>query len=588
MHSGFSGYVLPEIPSVLPVVPCSRLQNCQSGIQHKTDFGGMTDISLIDDKSWQVAKHRAEVIRPLAAKARCPLALVRAAAAELNLSERQVFTLMKRYRDSEGTTASLVRGASDGGKGVPRIGQEREALLHSIINDVYLTPQRLTPEAVIRETRRQYQLAGIKPPGKNTIRRRLKALTPDERGKRGESPTHGKVVSGTTPAARHPLDTIQMDHTKVDVILVDPIHRKPIGRPWITIAIDIFSRCIAGMHLSLEAPSATSVGLCLVHMASDKSQWLADRGVTAEWPIQGKPRKISVDNGAEFHSAAFKRGCEQHGIAIHWRPPGQPQFGGIVERVIGSLMKLVHELPGTTFSNPVERGGYDSDRMACLTLEELEHWMAVAITGVYHQRAHAGLDGESPLRRYQAGMKAMASAGELPPVIKNPRAFLIDFLPVLRRTVQRNGITVDCISYFCSALKPLIARRDPMEPVLVRRDPRDISRIYVFDRDTSGYLEVPYRDLSRPSITLWEHRLALRRLRDQHRGQIDEGSLFRAVTELRTIEKNAVVSTRTARRNQTRRMRQEPILPTAKAQNDAVDAPGGHQTLPPFSEIEEW
>lgn len=547
----------------------------------------MTDISLIDEKNWRIAKHRAEVIRPLAAKTRCPLALVQAAAAELDLSERQVFTLIKRCRASEGATASLVPGASDGGKGTSRIGQEREALLHSIINEVYLTPQRLTPEAVIRETRRRCQLAGMKPPGGNTIRRRLNALTAEDRRKRGESPARRTVISGATPAARHPLDTIQMDHTKVDIILVDPVERKPIGRPWITIAIDIFSRCIAGMHLSLEAPSATSVGLCLVHVASDKSQWLAERGVTTAWPIQGKPRRISVDNGAEFHSAAFERGCEQHGIAIHWRPPGQPEFGGIVERVIGSLMTLVHELPGTTFSNPAERGSYDSDRMACLTLEELEHWMAVAITGVYHRRAHAGLDGESPLSRYQAGMKAMASAGELPPVIRSPRAFLIDFLPVLRRTVQRNGITVDRITYFCSALKPWIARRDPMEPVLVRRDPRDISRIYVYDPETSGYLEIPYRDLSRPSITLWEHRLAARRLRDERRTHIDEASLFRAVTELRAIEKKAAVSTRSARRNHTRR-RPERLPPPATAQNDPVVSSGAHQTLTPFSEIEEW
>jgi len=396
------------------------------------------------------------------------------------------------------------------------------------------------------------------------------------------------VVVGGTPPARHPLDTIQMDHTKADIILVDPVHRQPIGRPWITIAIDIFSRCIVGMHLSLEAPSATSVGLCLVHIASDKSAWLAHRGITGEWPMQGRPRRISVDNAAEFHSAAFERGCDQHGIVIHWRPPGQPQFGGIVERVIGSLMKLVHELPGTTFSNPVERGDYDSDRRACLTLEELEHWLAVAITGVYHHRAHAGLEGASPLSRFQAGMKAMASADEPPPVIKNPRAFLIDFLPLFRRTIQRNGITMDRITYYCSALKPWIALRNPLEPVLVRRDPRDISRVYLFDPKTAGYLEVPYRDLSRPSITLWEHRLAMRRLREQRRSQIDETALFQAVTELRTIEKDAVVTTRSARRNQTRRNRTDAILPAATDRSNPAVPSGTHQPMPPFAEIEDW
>jgi putative transposase len=254
-------------------------------------------------------------------------------------------------------------------------------MLRTVIDEVYLTPQRLTPEAMIREMRRRCQLADINSPSASTIRRRLKALTLEEQSKRGETSSRQHPVSGSTPAAHHPLDTLQMDHTKVDVILVDPVERKPMGRPWLTIAIDIFSRCIAGMHLSLEAPSAISVGLCLVHVASDKTPWLAERGISAEWAIQGKPRCLSVDNGPEFHSAAFERGCEQHDIAIYWRPPGKPHFGGIVERVIGTVMTLVHELPGTTFSNPAKRGRYDSDRTACLTLEELEHWMAVAITG---------------------------------------------------------------------------------------------------------------------------------------------------------------------------------------------------------------
>jgi putative transposase len=117
-------------------------------------------------------------------------------------------------------------------------------------------------------------------------------------------------------------------------------------------------------------------------------------------------------------------------------------------------MKLVHELPGTTFSHPKEREGYDSDKQACMSLEEMEHWLTIAITGIYHSRPHAGLRGESPLKRYTAGLQQMVLAGEQLATVKDPRAFLIDFLPVVRRTLQRNGITVDHITYFSPALRP--------------------------------------------------------------------------------------------------------------------------------------
>ena len=70
----------------------------------------------------------------------------------------------------------------------------------------------------------------------------------------------------------------------MDLIVVDPIDREPIGRPWLTVAIDTYSRCVAGFHVTLEAPGATSVGLCLTHVAMDKAPWLAMREVTATWP----------------------------------------------------------------------------------------------------------------------------------------------------------------------------------------------------------------------------------------------------------------------------------------------------------------
>jgi putative transposase len=54
----------------------------------------MMDISTFSDEAWQEAKRRAEVTRPLAAREHCPRPLARAAAQDLGLSERQVYTLV--------------------------------------------------------------------------------------------------------------------------------------------------------------------------------------------------------------------------------------------------------------------------------------------------------------------------------------------------------------------------------------------------------------------------------------------------------------------------------------------------------------
>jgi putative transposase len=58
---------------------------------------------------------------------------------------------------------------------------------------------------------------------------------------------------------------VQMDHTKVDVTVVDPITRLPVGRPTLTLAIDVATRMAIGFHLSLDPPSLTAVALCLTH-----------------------------------------------------------------------------------------------------------------------------------------------------------------------------------------------------------------------------------------------------------------------------------------------------------------------------------
>lgn len=370
----------------------------------------MTDLSQIAEPDWNEAHRRARVLRPLAELAHYPCDQVSAAAAELGLSERHTYRLIRRLRAADGALTALQVGRSGGGRGRRRLAGPREELMRCLVEELYLTPQKRVAAEVVRAIRQQSRQQGPPPPSESTIRRRLNTLSLAERGRRGESHPEAQPIDGATPPAAGPLDWVQIDHTPVDVIIVDPIDRLPIGRPWLTVAIDVFSRCLAGFHLSLDAPSATGVGLCLTLVASDQAPWLRQRGIEAPWPVVGKPRRLGVDNAAEFHSAAFERGCAQHGIAIEWRPPGQPHFGGIVARVIGTLMQLVHALPGTTFANPVARGGYDSDRTACLTLEDLERWLAVAITQYYHRRPHGGLADETPLHRYEQGLRALAGA----------------------------------------------------------------------------------------------------------------------------------------------------------------------------------
>lgn len=140
-----------------------------------------------------------------------------------------------------------------------------------------------------------------------------------------------------------------------------------------------------------------SIGLCLLHAVYDKISWLAERGIEAPWPVAGLPETLYADNGPDFRSHAFERACRNHGVQVVWRPPGTPHFGGHIERLIGTQMGAVHLLPGTTFNNPNERGGYQSAQESSMTLREVERWIGWEIAGHYHQGIHAALH-RPPLR----------------------------------------------------------------------------------------------------------------------------------------------------------------------------------------------
>lgn len=539
-------------------------------------------------ESWALARRRATVIARLATKDRVGHQVADAAASELGLSRRQIYTLVARWRDSAGVVSDLVSKRSSGGRGGGRVSELVETVIQDVLRSSYLTRQRRSVASVHRSVVGACRLRGLAAPSRGTVARRIARL--DRRdvtvARQGSEAARSLgPAGGLAPIPDKVLDQVQVDHTVIDLVVVDEQERAPVGRPYLTVGIDVASRAIVGMVITFDAPSATSVGLCLAHMATDKQVWLEQVGARTVWPMAGKPAQLYVDNGAEFHSEALRRGCDEHGIDLRYRPPDQPHYGGIVERLIGTLMREVHELPGTTFSNPAQRGAYNSESHAALTLLELQRWLALTVS-TYHGRVH------DTLARPPAAVWAEKAAAHPPTMVPNAAAFLIDFLPVVRRRLTRTGLVIDHVHYYSDALKPLIARRDSLDRLVIRRDPRDLSRVWVLDPDSNAYLPVGYRNLALPAISLWEHRAARARLRDTGRGEIDERALFATVTAMRQVTDTAVRSTRRARRARTRRPARNDDRQTSQAPPrlaaPTVEEAEDIAPVVAFADIEQW
>jgi putative transposase len=337
------------------------------------------------------------------------------------------------------------------------------------------------------------------------------------------------------------MELLQIDHTLVDVIVIDQEQRLPIGRPWLTLAIDVATRMVVGFHISLWAPSTISLCLALSHAVLPKTSWLTERELqNLEWPAGGLPRSIHVDNAKEFHSDVLARGCQEYGIQLDHRPTGRPHFGGHIERLIGTMMGAVHLLPGTTFSSVDQKGSYKSEKRALLTLPELERWLALQIVGVYHLSVHSAL-GMTPLEAWQAGISNKKTPLRYPP---DAADFFLNFLPAVPRQVRRDGIHIHNIRYWDNVLSPWAGRLK--QPLFVKYDPRNLSRVYV--RDLQGrHWPIHYADLRQPPIALWELEAARKQLRQQGSGTPFEQAIFASILEQREIVNNSRSTSRQRR-----------------------------------------
>lgn len=508
--------------------------------------------------NWSRAQRREAVIREALQGYGPTTALVGAAAKTLGLSTRTVRRLITRYTASAQTT-SLVAHLRGPKKSHRRLGTEREQLIDAAIDKRYLIRPRTPMEEVYKEVVRRCRDTSLVPPARNSVLKRIRALDARLVARRRLGAKSAEAIALSTAGmldAIDALELVQIDHTLADVMIVDSEYRRSIGRPWLSLAVDVATRSVLGCHLGLEAPSALAVALCIEHGLLPKIRTAASSVADASWDMFGMPRKILVDNGPEFHGEALTRGCAEYGIELAHRPVARPRFGAHIERLIGTMMGRVHLLPGSTDTCPTKRGSYQSENEAKLTLAEFSEWLHLEIAGRYHHTIHRMI-GTTPAA---AWAKSLAR-GTVPALPADPTRFVIGFLPIIHRKLQRNGLFFERIRYWADIL-PSIAQ--PSESLLVRYDPRNLSRVYVLT-PSKGYQVVPYADVRRPPITLAELRFAHAELRKEAKGSINEEQLFAMHDRQNAIVTDATKATKAARR------RKEPRQQRPAAAESAVN-----------------
>jgi putative transposase len=222
-----------------------------------------------------------------------------------------VFRLLARYRRKR--CASVLVPEPRGRKYGSRIlDPSLEKIIETAIKTSTYGEKNHRWQACIEKFSRRVTKAGATTPSYQTIQSRVRDFDLRQVIARGMGRKQATQRLSPVKAGLHvkePLQLLQMDHTLVDVVVVNEIDREPICRPGLTLAIDVATRAVPGFHLSLEAPSATSVALALSLAVLPKNTFLAAQHIDFDWPCQGLPKAVHPDNAREFHSNALKRGC---------------------------------------------------------------------------------------------------------------------------------------------------------------------------------------------------------------------------------------------------------------------------------------
>jgi putative transposase len=535
------------------------VRDIQPVVSKSADANDAVDLATIDDADWQEAQRRFSFIQPLLAESGRRRADVANVAQSAGVHVTTLYRWIADY-ESQGKVSALLPHKPNGGRGKSRLADSVEVILKATIEDFYLQEQHPSLQATTLEVLRRCRTAGIVAPHLTTVRRRIATVSEHTRLSRRASRKRADDRFAPRPgsfSAEWPLQIIQIDHTKLDIECVDEVNRRPIGRPWLTLAIDVYSRMAVGFYLSLDPPGDASVGLCLTRAILSKEVYLAGLGLSTSWPCWGIPHTVHADNGREFRGKMLHRAAQEYGFNLEFRPVKVPHFGAHIERLMGTVAAEMKKWLGATFSNPKEKAEYDSGKTAVFTLAELERSVAEFITGVYHERPHGALDA-SPRKHYERGFSGdhTKPAVGLPRKIVDEETFRLDFMPFVERTIQAYGVVVDDIHYYHDVLRPFIhaTGTERNRKFLFRRDPRDISTIYFFDPDVKRYAAVPYRNTSYPAMSIWELREIHAKLRRDGKAEVNEAAIFESLERLRTYESEASKETRRVRRSRQRRL----------------------------------
>jgi putative transposase len=303
-------------------------------------------------------------------------------------------------------------------------------------------------------------------------------------GRFGSEATRNEYeLSKTANRKYHPLERIEMDEDKLDIMLLlqktrlwNVLHedvQKRVellkDRFWASVAIDCGTRSILALRLLDRDPNGRS-GVATLHMAVMPKDNIAEAaGTENSWIQFGIPQEVATDHGAaylddEFHESVLNL-CGSHLMP----PTGNPKLRGRIERFFKTGKKWLRLFTGQTFSNPLVRGNYDSNANASMDFEEFARCLVRLIVDVYHVTPHRGLGGQKPIDAWAT----MTQSRPVDTLTDPEREGLIFGFRAGVRKISRSGVVCLGIPYYSDLVQHLYSEFKNQE-IVIKANPYNL------------------------------------------------------------------------------------------------------------------
>lgn len=273
------------------------------------------------------------------------------------------------------------------------------------------------------------------------------------------------------------------DAEEDQVIALDVLDRE-IGIANAIFGLDAASRGVWTYLPFVGAPNTYLVGLAIRRGLLDKQVLLEKYSIEGRLPLCGKPKRISHDCGSEFIGQHTVRVLDDMDIGfVDVCPPYTPYYRGKAERFNRTAHALFAEFLRSDCAKPYFRKVPRKPKAVGIRFCELDRALLDWVVNRYHVTGHSGLNGESPLQRFERlarGGDTFHKSGYPLPVKDSPE-LMWDFLWQIPRTIGHTGIHLWNRRYTDPRLQQFFAigKRSSKRKIIIGVNPYALRAVYV-------------------------------------------------------------------------------------------------------------